>query len=317
MFCLNCGREAKEGQPFCGNCGSKLPVDSYPTSTASTAGSTPATATSPSATAQASTPVTPTSSSAYVPASDPVLTSVPRSGIPVSPSFSSQSQPQGFGTQSQAQGFGAQPQGFAPRIPAASAQQAVPTLQFANLTNEAKAIWSTPYAIVSLVGKLVAVIALLMPCISFGGLLECNMWSLNASVGSTVKSAQTVESYFGSGGGTGSSSLASYAILFTIATIVWALMIAAVVFTIVRPLVKNDKLAAIEQRGNIDTIILVVVGLLCLAWCGFVMFLDSTIKSMYFGLSVISVPLGPWIAAIASLLMAFWPRLSKYVGLSS
>ena len=41
MFCLNCGREAKEGQPFCGNCGSKLPVDSYPTSTASTAGSTP------------------------------------------------------------------------------------------------------------------------------------------------------------------------------------------------------------------------------------------------------------------------------------
>ena len=89
----------------------------------------------------------------------------------MSPSFSSQSQPQGFGTQSQAQGFGAQPQGFAPRIPAASAQQAVPTLQFANLTNEAKAIWSTPYAIVSLVGKLVAVIALLMPCISFGGLV--------------------------------------------------------------------------------------------------------------------------------------------------
>lgn len=28
MFCLNCGREAKEGQAFCGNCGSKLPVAS-------------------------------------------------------------------------------------------------------------------------------------------------------------------------------------------------------------------------------------------------------------------------------------------------
>jgi len=242
-------------------------------------------------------------------------------------------------------------------------------VQATSLVNGAKATWSTPYAIVSLVGKVIAVIALLMPCVSSpllkaqlssgGSSLfsipsnytqaselqdiargEWSMWSLNGlanSVNSLVSSLNKAwEAYgssLGSGYASGGSNLEPLASLITtlatIVTIVWALMIVALVFIIVRPFVKNGRPAVPERRSGIDTAILVVVGLLCLAWCGIVTSVNGIIMSTLsstlssYNLPTVTlpnfleVPLWPWVAAIASLLMAFWPRLSRRMGLSA
>ena len=309
---------------------------------------------------------------AAAPAPFPDPTPTPTFGAPVNPS--------------------SQPQSFAPQTSIAAAQRDASTLQSAfqpqqvsgsgwaegsshvqvqaaSLVNGTKATWSTPYAIVSLVGKVIAVIALLMPCVSSpllkaqlssgGSSLfsilsnytqaselqdiargEWSMWSLNGlanSVNSLVSSLNKAWEAYGSSLGSGYASSGSnleplaslITTLATIVTIVWALMIVALVFTIVRPFVKNGRPAAPERRSGIDTAILVVVGLLCLAWCGIVTSVNGIIMSTLsstlssYNLPTVTlpnfleVPLWPWVAAIASLLMAFWPRLSRRMGLSA
>ena len=147
------------------------------------------------------------------------------------------------------------------------------------------------------------------------------------------KAWEAYGSSLGSGYASSGSNLEPLASLITtlatIITIVWALMIVALVFTIVRPFVKNGRPAALERRSGIDTAILVVVGLLCLAWCGIVTSVNGIIMSTLsstlssYNLPTVTlpnfleVPLWPWVAAIVSLLMAFWPRLSRRMGLSA
>lgn len=113
-----------------------------------------------------------------------------------------------------------------------------------------------------------------------------------------------------------------------LAAVLWVACLVGVVFSIARPFIKNEKLSEIQASKNLDAMVLVPVGILAFVWCVATLMISSQIESEMltaFGGNaqqafVFAKLLEPtafaWLAGVFALVTAFWPRLSKLIGLS-
>ena len=336
MYCPNCGAEMHDGEKFCGNCGARLDA---------------------------------------TPAQDPAPKSAESASV-------SAAQQQALPTSQPAQASSAGQ--FQTQFQEAFRPQSVQEASWAEVTNgarsqasafasEAKAK-STPYAVAALIGKVIALIALFMPCVAspilkqyfattssssiagfnlstlssmpvIGDLIrgEWSMLDFHGIVDLLNRYVTTASSHTSSFGGFGGvstlsgnsitpstvSALNTAVIITNVGLVVWALMIAALIFSIVRPLIKADKLTQLENKYNLDMIIMLTIAALTLLWCVLVIVANATLENyivtsssdstatlMFVLGHILEVPVAPWVVIIASALTAFWPRLSKHVGLS-
>ncbi|WP_303132072.1 zinc ribbon domain-containing protein [uncultured Olsenella sp.] len=328
MFCPNCGNEVQPGQAFCGNCGFRLEAGERPVSVR------------PEVTAQDAVTVH--------------LEAVERPAQPATePAQPAQPAPAQAANPVPAQAA-ADPY-VAAAEPAAGAT--APGARHAYGTGD----------IVTLAGKAVALLSLIMPCVT-SPLIKLTASAMGSSsspiaylMGGASPDALRMLSLFrgswnmpelrgtvsqlnrlaGLMAGAGDVDLTTAGVLskigtlnavVTVAFVVWALMLVALCFCIVRPFLKvagNDRLRALEGAVDLQKVLMVGVGALSLLWCACVIFANGQIESLAAGVGgsqvgqalALAKPLEltswPWVAGIASLLTAFWPQLSRRLGLAS
>lgn len=319
MFCPNCGNEVQPGQAFCGNCGFRLEAGERPVSVR------------PEATAQDAVTVHPEAVERPAqPATEPAQPAQPAPAQAANP----------VPAQAAADPY------VAAAEPAAGAT--APGARHAYGTGD----------IVTLAGKAVALLSLIMPCVT-SPLIKLTASAMGSSsspiaylMGGTSPDAlrnmpelrgtvSQLNRLAGLMAGAGDVDLTTAGVLskigtlnavVTVAFVVWALMLVALCFCIVRPFLKvagNDRLRALEGAVDLQKVLMVGVGALSLLWCACVIFANGQIESLAAGVGgsqvgqalALAKPLEltswPWVAGIASLLTAFWPQLSRRLGLAS
>lgn len=340
MFCPNCGNKLKDGQRFCGMCGSPVEtlediqemsqVEEIPEPDPAPAPTpTPAPAQAPT---QAPTPAAPAPMASEATSTEAQAVQEP----PVEQTpFRIQIDPQ----QSEAASWDEV---------ATNINNIKSNINIS--TTGPRMPWSTPKGLITFVAKIIAFILLLVPSvespfmtISFNAMTgnselssllpsgaksvmgslsvlkgPWNAFSFNSmidKISSLVKLGNLDDNF---------EVLSDVKMFALIACILWVALLVLVLFTILRPFINSNKLQEAEKNFDFDLVIYLALAVLTIVWIVFINIINgqvyddapSEILAMLELYPILSVTVWTYILVVVSLLIAFWNQISKFIGLS-